>query len=83
MDAEIVSLAKGPNGALDLPVEAFNLFHRLLDRGLDLRVDGDRLRVSGPGGSKPALSETEVTDIKRWKAHLMALCCYAPPDRIW
>ena len=83
MENEIISLAKGPNGGLDVPVEVFNCFHRLLDRGLDLKPDGDRLRVSGPKGSKPELSDAEVTDIKRWKLHLMALCAYIPPSKAW
>lgn len=83
MDAKIVSLAKGPNGGIDVPVEVFNLFHRLLDRNLDLKIDGDRLRVSGPKGSKPELSEAEVADIKRYKGHLMALIAYIPPSKAW
>mgnify|MGYP001581332032 CR=1 FL=1 len=77
----VISLAAGPNGGLDCPVEAFTLFHQLLNRDLTLAVDGDRLRVSGPHGSKPALSEGETAAIRKWKAHLQALLLYVPPEK--
>lgn len=74
----LVSIA----GGLTVPAEAYNLALDLERRGLTLRVEEDRLRVSGPDG-KPDLSEAETTAIKRWKPHLIALTEYIAPERSW
>ena len=79
--AEIVSLRRGPNGGLDVPVDAFRLAHELHNRGLRLTVDGDRLKVAGSDGGNPGLSDTDRVQIQRWKYHLMALVTYEPPDQ--
>jgi hypothetical protein len=78
----VVDLARGPNGGLTLPEEALVLALDLENRGCTLRQDGDRLRVLGPGGAKPALSEGDVEAIRRWKAHLLALLAYVAPENI-
>lgn len=82
MDAEIVSLAAGPKGGLDVPLAAFRLFFALLDRGFVLRVEGDRLRVSDPNASKPDFSGFDTGEITHFKAHLIALLTYVPPERV-
>ena len=69
-------------GGLTVPAEAYNLALELEKRGLALRVEGDRLRVSGPDG-KPDLSEADTTAIRRWKPHLIALAEYRAPERSW
>lgn len=74
--SEIVSLKPGPTGGLDVPAAAFTFCHALLERGLTLTPDGDRLRVSGPNGTKPDLSAEDVAQIKKWKMHLCALLAY-------
>lgn len=70
-------------GGLAVPVEPFHFAHELIERGLMLKVDGDRLRVSTAEGTKPELSASDVERITRWKAHLMALVTYVAPERIW
>ena len=72
MEEKLVALA----GGLTVPTEAFQLAHGLLNRGLELRQDGDRLRVIGPDGEKPELSDDEVSQIKRYKLHVLALLAY-------
>lgn len=64
-----------------MPEESFGLFHELLNRELSMKIEGDRLRVVGPNGSKPELSESDAERIRRWKPHLMALVAYEPPER--
>ena len=74
--SELVEL----RGGLIVPVEAYELVCRLtVERNLTLTVDGDRLRVSGPPGIAPALTDDEVAGIKRWKPHLIALMQYRAP----
>ena len=75
LTSELVAL----RGGLTVPAEAFRLAHQLSGRGLVVTVDGDRLRVSGPQGTKPELSEAEIAGIRRWKPHLIALVTYEPP----
>lgn len=71
------------NGGLTVPTEAFTVAHGLMNRGFDLKVEGDRLRVVGIGGAKPDLSAEDVERIKRWKFHLIALVSYDPPKPAW
>ena len=66
-------------GGLTVPVEAFVLAHELSRRDLILRVQGDLLRIQGPGGTKPDLSPEDMAKIRRWKAHLIALLDYRAP----
>lgn len=68
------------SGGLTVPAAAFTLFHDLAThRGLLLRSEAGVLRVSSPDGGKPDLSAEDVTAIKKWKAHLLALIDYRPP----
>ena len=67
-------------GGLIVPVEALRLFLDLEDRGLGLRAEGDKLRILGVN-ERTTLSPSEVTAIKRWKQHLLALVVYAPPKQ--
>lgn len=76
----IVSLKHGPNGGLDVPSEALVVFYRLLTRDLTLKVEGETLRVCCADGSRPEFSESERASIVRWKAHLVALVNYVPPE---
>jgi hypothetical protein len=67
-------------GGLTVPVDVLTLTFGLLNRGLELRQDGDRLRVVEPGGGKPALTEAEVASITRYKYHILALLAYRAPE---
>ncbi len=68
------------SGGLTVPAAAFELFHDLAThRGLLLRSEAGVLRVSTPDGGKPDLSAEDVTAIKKWKLHLIALIDYRPP----
>lgn len=71
------------NGGLTVPVEAFTVAHGLMNRGFDLKVEGDRLRVVGVAGAKPDLSAEDVERITRWKYHLMAMASYEAPKPSW
>lgn len=66
---------------LTVPLAAWDFTWGLLHRGLELKADGDKLRVSGPGGARPELSEAEIAGIRRYKAHLLALITYQAPER--
>ena len=79
--SEIVSLAPGPNGGLDVPVDALRLVFELLERDLALETRGEQLFVKGPNGSKPDLSGSDVERIKKYKFHLIALLAYVAPER--
>ena len=81
--SEIISLAKGPNGGLDVPADAFNLVFELLNRDLTLEANGDKLSIKGPNGTKPEFSESEVERIKQYKFHLLALLAYRAPEKVW
>lgn len=74
-----IELRPGPKGGLTLPLAAVELALDLERRDLKLSIEGDRLRVSGPNG-KPDLSPADVDAIRKYKAHLMALVAYEPPD---
>ena len=76
MTEDFVMLA----GGLTVPVDAFNLAHELVGRGLILSQSGETLRIKGPNGTKPDLSQSEVERIKRWKFHLIAMLVYQPPE---
>ena len=67
-------------GGLVVPAPAYNLILDLTNRGLQFTQDVDRLRVSGPGGAKPELSDAEATAIRKWKYHLMQLLAYRAPE---
>ena len=77
---DFVTLEPGPNGGLTVPLDAFNLAHELIGRDLILSQTGDVLRIKGPNGSKPELSEYEVERIKKWKFHLIAMLVYRAPE---
>ena len=79
-DGEFVTLAAGPNGGLMVPLDAYKLAHELIGLGLILSQTGETLRIKGPNGSKPDLSESEVERIKRWKHHLIAMLLYRAPE---
>lgn len=68
-------------GGLAVPVEPLVLALEFEQRGIGLRVEGDKLRVVGPNGAKPELTEDEIAAIRRWKAHLVALVEYRAPER--
>lgn len=76
MSTELVPLA----GGLTVPVGVLTLMFALLNRGLELRQDGDLLRIVWPGGAKPDLTETDVASIRRWKYHILALLAYRAPE---
>ena len=75
----LIELKAGPT----VPSEAISLGLSLEARGLILKVDGDRLRVSGANGAKPDLSSEDAEQIRKWKFHLMALCTYEAPKPEW
>lgn len=77
---EIVSLKPGPNGGLDIPLDAYNLMFELESRDLVLSAEGDMLRIKRSDGGKPEFSESEVTRIKKYKAHILAMLAYVPPE---
>ena len=79
-DGEFVTLAPGPNGGLTVPLDAYRLAHELIGRDLILSQTGETLRIKGPNGTKPDLSESEVEQIKRWKFHLIAMLVYRAPE---
>ena len=66
-------------GGLFAPWEALTILWALEDRGITCEIVGDKLRVKGPAGTKPQLSEAEIATIKARKPHLMALIAYEPP----
>jgi len=74
--SEFIGLA----GGLTVPLASLTLLWALENRGLNLAIDGDRLRVSGPGGVKPELSDDDRLQITKYKYHLMALVAYVPPE---
>ena len=80
MIGDFVTLAPGPNGGLTVPLDAYNLAHELIGRDLIFSQTGETLRIKGPNGSKPELSQSEVERIKRWKFHLIALVVYRAPE---
>ena len=67
-------------GGLMVPVDALRLAWALTDRDLILSQEGDKLRIIGPNGCKPAFSESEITEIHRWKRHLLSLIAYRAPE---
>ena len=80
VSGEFVTLAPGPKGGLTVPLDAFRLAHELIGRDLILSQTGETLRIKGPNGSKPELSQSEVERIKRWKFHLIAMLLYRAPE---
>ena len=66
-------------GGLTVPEEAIVLAFHLLNQGLELKHEGDRLRVSGPQRTVPSLTPEDTAAIVRWKMHLLALVDYEAP----
>ena len=67
-------------GGLVAPVDAVRLLWALEDRGIRCQTAGSTLRVTGPNGTTPELTDEEITTIKARKPHLLALVAYqAPP----
>lgn len=64
-------------GGLSLPLEPLLLGLDLERRGFQLRREGsDTLVVTPP----EQLTADDCTRIRRWKAHLLAILDYQPPD---
>ena len=70
----LIALRNGPT----VPVPVLELGWSLESRGLTLKVEGDKLRVSGPGGVKPTLTPEDVEAIRKYKVHLMAVLAMEP-----
>ena len=66
-------------GGLTVPLEDLQFLWALETLGMACEVVGDKLRVQGPNGTKPDLSDEDVTYIKARKPHLLALVAYQPP----
>lgn len=80
MRTEIVSLKRGPYGGLDVPLDAYTLMFELKSRDLDLTQQGDMLKIRAKDGSRPVFSDEERTNITKWKAHILAMLAYVPPE---
>ena len=63
-------------GGLAVPIEPMLLLLELEARGLEVSRAGDDLLVRPPG----QLSEQDRAALRRWKAHVLALVDYAPPE---
>lgn len=63
-------------GGLTVPSEAVRLAVGLCNRGYDLVVEGEVLRLIPAGTSQDPLTDDDRTAIRRWKLHLMALATY-------
>lgn len=64
-----VTLKNGPT----LPVPAVSVALDLETRGFTLRVEGEKLMVSGP---METLTEADKGLIRQWKPHLLAIVGY-------
>ena len=60
-------------GGLTVPLGDLQFLWALETLGMTCEVVADKLRVQGPDGTKPNLSEEDVTYIKARKPHLLAL----------
>ncbi len=67
-------------GGLTVPEEALTTAFGLLNQGLELRQEGELLRVSGPNGSRPTLDPETRAAISKWKLHILALMAYRAPE---
>jgi hypothetical protein len=66
-------------GGLALPVEPILLAMELEDRGFSLtKEEPDTLSVQ----PYQRLTREDCTRIRRWKAHLLALVSYVPPEAL-
>ena len=75
-DLALVHLRPGPSGGLTCPVESLRLLWDLEARGFTLTRDGDALVVQ----PHERLTRLDYEAIRRWKAHLLALIAYSPPE---
>jgi hypothetical protein len=74
---EVVTLRNGDT----LPVAVLRLAWSLEDRGIVMREDGDKLKLSRKDGQgTPLLSSEERAAVTRWKTHLLAIVSYKPPS---
>jgi hypothetical protein len=64
------------SGGLSVPVAPLLLVFELEERGFRLTRAGDELIVR-PG---PRLTDVDCQRIRRWKAHILALLDYQPPE---
>ena len=76
MDSASDGLWTLPCDGVAMPVEAVRLALALEDRGLRLRREGEMLKVYDPKQPTPALSESDVAAIRRWKPNLLVLVDY-------
>ena len=58
---------------LTVPLPAIRLAWALEDRGLQLRPSGDGGLIVGP---KARITDEDRVEIRKWKAHLVALVAY-------
>ena len=65
-------------GGLTIPVDPLLLIFRLQERGFSLTPDGDTLVVQ----PYQQLTREDCNQIRRWKAHLMALLRYEAPETV-
>jgi hypothetical protein len=74
--SEFVCLPAGPTGAMTVPIEPWRLLLDLEARGFVVQLVGEILTITPV--SKLTSDEREA--IRRWKAHLVALMRYEPPE---
>jgi len=60
-------------GGLTVPVEALHLALDLEQRGFEMHVDGDRLRIAL---GRDTLNDLDREAIKKWKNHLLVVASY-------
>ena len=63
-------------GGFMVPLEPMLLLFELEDRGFKLTQDGDSLIVR----PHSQLTRVDYDRVRRWKAHLLALVNYQPPQ---
>jgi hypothetical protein len=71
--SELVTLKAG----LVVPVEALRLAWSLEDRGATFALEGSELVVDAPSA---VLTHADRNAIRRWRAHLIAIVGYRPPE---
>ena len=69
---EMVPLRDGPTVALDAIILACDLELR----GFELRVAGDKLKLSAPETVRDTLTDQDRENIKKWKNHLLVVVSY-------
>lgn len=68
---ELVTL----RGGLTVPLAVLRALWDFEDRGLHFRLDGDDIIV----GPRDRLTDNDRAQLRRWKAHVIALLTYVPP----